>query len=562
MRSPLRVPRRAALAGLAALLLAGAAQAGAPARSDFPPPRPDPGARPPAPTGLAAPIAEARAPSGRLGYALIDLETGEMLEARAADETFPPASVAKVFTALYALETLGPDHRFETRLVAGTPLREGRVEGDLALVGGGDPELDTDAIAELAAQARDRGLRAIAGRYLAQADLWPETPRIDPGQPEEAPYNPAVSSLNLDFNRVLFSWQRNGGAYDLSLEARGLRESTAPRLVSIELGDDLPRVFLREEAGGAARWRVAEAALGGGGKRWLPVRRPALHAAEVLRSFAERNGARLPPAAIGHAPEGGVPLATWRSRPLREILRDMLDYSTNLTAEVTGLAATRARGRPVRELELSGAAMTDWAARRAAEGAGLSAPPPPKPKALRAASASAAARPVKAAPALSAGIAATMLSRTGAGVPASALARGGEALPGIDLRNHSGLTRDSRVSPLAMTALLRAADLRGGGRGRPGELEGLLDEVDLRGEHRLPEGASAVAKTGTLYFVRGLAGYITSSSGRRLAFAIFSEDLARREALGDVSSGRGSRGWLARARELERRVVRAWAAGY
>jgi D-alanyl-D-alanine carboxypeptidase/D-alanyl-D-alanine-endopeptidase (penicillin-binding protein 4) len=64
-------------------------------------------------------------------------------------------------------------------------------------------------------------------------------------------------------------------------------------------------------------------------------------------------------------------------------------------------------------------------------------------------------------------------------------------------------------------------------------------------------------------FVTGLGGYIDAASGRRLAFAIFAEDLERREAAGmGRERPRGARTWLARTRRMERKLTLDWAARY
>ncbi|WP_339949568.1 D-alanyl-D-alanine carboxypeptidase [uncultured Albimonas sp.] len=592
--------RRLGVAAALGLLLAGAlgaapAQAAAPARAELPPPRPAAhaaGAKPlpgqrvdePRAKALAAPIAETIRLSGRVGYALMDLDSGEILEGGLADEMFPPASVAKVFTALYALETLGAEHRFETRLTASSaPGPDGRVTGDVALVGGGDPELDTDALDELAAQATARGFRGATGRFVVDASALPPTARIDPLQPEDVTYNPSVGALNLDFNRVLFKWERTGADLGLTLEAHGARARAAPRGVAIVAGPTSDGIFERRDDGPLERWTVLERALNRKGQRWLPVRRPAAYAADVFRSLAAARGATLPQAELGRAPSPSVTLAFRRSAPLNEILYGMLKYSTNLTAEAVGMAASSERGAIPGDLEASARRMDAWANARALGGAGISAPPPQSPPAPTASAAAFATpsggretAPEAGRPALSAGIAATMLAsrgaaRPGAWAPApspaaatSVASVSGEAGP-IALMNHSGLSEDSRVTPAAMVAFLRAADRDPAGRVRAGELEPLLKEVNIgpgKGEARLPAGVRASAKTGTMYFVRGLAGYITAASGRRLAFAIFSEDLERRETLADTGDGAKSRGWLGRARELERRMVRAWAGGY
>ncbi|MDF2231861.1 D-alanyl-D-alanine carboxypeptidase [Albimonas sp. CAU 1670] len=536
---------------------------------------------------LAGPVAEAINVSGHVGYALMDLDSGEILESRAAERLFPPASVAKVFTALYALETLGAEHRFETRLTAAAaPGPDGRVRGDVALVGGGDPELDTDALDELVAQASARGFRGATGRFLVDDSALPLTARIDPAQPEDVTYNPSVGALNLDFNRVLFMWERTGADLGLALEAHGVRARATPRGVAIAAGDTADGIFERRDEGALERWTVLDRALNRKGQRWLPVRRPAAYAADVFRALAEQRGVTLPAAEPGRAPSTAVTLAFRRSDPLSEILRGMLKYSTNLTAEAVGLAASAARGPVPGDLEASARRMDQWASARALRGAGASAPPPPTPPAPKTALSvrpksdgqGGATAEAASGPALSAGIAATMLASRGAlrpgawatppaaaaAAPATSGAKGSD--PGaIALMNHSGLSEDSRVTPAAMVAFLRAADRDPAGRVRPGELEALLKEVNLgpaKGEAKLPAGVSAHAKTGTMYFVRGLAGYITAASGRRLAFAIFSEDLDRRETLADTGDGAKSRGWLGRAREMERRMVRAWAGGY
>lgn len=353
------------LVGVAAALAAlavGPAAAEAPRISDLPLARP--GVSAPAaamPGGRAAPstyssfgtteghVAAARL-TGEVGYALVSLDDGKVIEARGADHGFPPASVTKAVTALYALETLGPEHRFETRLVAGGTLAPGgTLKGTLTLVGGGDPELDTDALAELAAQAAQRGLRRLEGAFLVDASELPAIPRIDPGQPEHVAYNPAVSALNLNFNRVLFKWEGDGADRRLTLQARARRHSPEVSAISIALAPRAAPLFARRDLqtgdmGSEEAWQVNEGALNRKGQRWLPVRRPDIYAGDAFRSLARDAGLTLPPPAVGQASDGAQ-IAVRRSRPLRDIVRDMLKHSTNLTAEAIGLAASR-RGAP------------------------------------------------------------------------------------------------------------------------------------------------------------------------------------------------------------------------
>ena len=76
---------------------------------------------------------------------------------------------------------------------------------------------------------------------------------------------------------------------------------------------------------------------------------------------------------------------------------------------------------------------------------------------------------------------------------------------------------------------------------------------------------SAHVKTGTMSYVRGLAGYIDTAAGNRLAFAIFFNDAEKRAALDAafdphvVAIDDHSRRWRNRAITLERKLTMGWA---
>jgi D-alanyl-D-alanine carboxypeptidase/D-alanyl-D-alanine-endopeptidase (penicillin-binding protein 4) len=78
----------------------------------------------------------------------------------------------------------------------------------------------------------------------------------------------------------------------------------------------------------------------------------------------------------------------------------------------------------------------------------------------------------------------------------------------------------------------------------------------------LETGVTVVAKTGTMDFISGLAGYMTGD--RRLAFAIFAADPARRAAIrpDQRDDPPGAAAWAARARAQEQALLRRWAAEY
>jgi hypothetical protein len=80
--------------------------------------RPDPPLRCPA----GEVIADAGLP-GRVGCAVADAATGEMLEVFNALYPLPPASVAKAVTTAYGLDRMGPGYRFRTTLVTDGTMR-------------------------------------------------------------------------------------------------------------------------------------------------------------------------------------------------------------------------------------------------------------------------------------------------------------------------------------------------------------------------------------------------------------------------------------------------------
>jgi len=355
-------------------LLAGVAAPAwgdAPQRSLRPVPRPAILRGGGAKRGFAGPDPYALIDAARLGgdtvLAVADLETGEMLETVGADRTLPPASTAKAVTALYALEALGPAHRFATRVVATAPPVDGVVQGDLILAGGGDPTLTTDELADLAAAVRAQGITGVTGRFLCWGGALPSVSEIDRTQPEHVGYNPAVCGLNLNYNRLYFGWKRSGEGYEIAVDARDRRHAPLVGMARVTLADRSAPIFDHRLRGEVEEWSVAQPALGNEGGRWLPVRLPELYAGDVFRTLAAAQGLRLPaPERTDRLPAGAVVAAT-ESAPLPAILEGMLKYSNNMTAEAVGMAASVRLGEIERHAQ-SGRAMSHWMAARTGSG--------------------------------------------------------------------------------------------------------------------------------------------------------------------------------------------------
>ena len=277
------VGRRAVLAGAAALLASPALRRAEAAEAD----------------ALEA-IFAGSGLGGRTGFALVDLASGKVVEARAPAEGRPPASVAKIITTLYALDALGPDYRFRTRILGAGPIEDGVLKGDLILAGGGDPVLDTDTLEDLVAALRIQGLKGVTGRFLVADGALPGIVEIDPGQPVEAAYNPAIGGMNLNFNRVFLAWEAGGGGIAFSApDSRG--GAVAMQDFEVRLTDDGPLAHQLAD-GGREIWSMPKDGLHRAGSIWLPVRAPAAYAGAAFAALAGQAGLKLPAAEVAATP--------------------------------------------------------------------------------------------------------------------------------------------------------------------------------------------------------------------------------------------------------------------
>ena len=317
-------------------------------------------------TGSAARLIDAAALSGRFGFVVAEPEGGTVLEAVLPDLPMPPASVTKAVTAAYAIEALGSEHRYVTRLLIDGPVVDGVLQGNLILAGGGDPNLVTDQLGILADRMHATGLREIRGKFHVWDDALFNLDEIDQTQLDHAGYNPTVSGLNLNFNRVHFEWKRVGtSSFETAIDARS--ETQRPKVAStrVQIVDRSSPIFTYRQSGETDEWTVARSALNNAGSRWLPVRNPARYTGEVFAYFARERGIALTPPTETSNIANSNELVRFSSDPLGQMMRGMLRFSTNLTAEAAGLSATEAMAGHRRGLRTSALTMARWAEGRA-----------------------------------------------------------------------------------------------------------------------------------------------------------------------------------------------------
>ena len=129
----------------------------------------------------AVQTAEAQVDGGHRGYLAARLTDGgqlRVIEELNADRLFVPASVLKLATVAAALEHLGAEYRWTTRLVARGAIDGAVLAGDLVLEPGADPTWGPDgggdaAMAALAEQVRANGITRIAGDLAVDMGRFP-----------------------------------------------------------------------------------------------------------------------------------------------------------------------------------------------------------------------------------------------------------------------------------------------------------------------------------------------------------------------------------------------------
>jgi len=497
--------RRQVLAGLmmgvASSAIGVPVLAGPPKKSPRPKPRKTTLGQQPA-RGVEQILAEAKL-SGEIGFIVADAASGKILGAHNPEMAFPPASVTKVVTTLYGLDTLGRDYRFATQLVATGPIENGAIKGDLYLVGGGDPTLDSDGLGELARLLKEKGVREITGKAYVHSGALPYQKSIDPSQPDYLGYNPSLSGLNLNFNRVFFQWKReaNGtsNGYTTTMEARAIKFRPRVAMSSIRVVDRKSPTFALTSTLKSDKWTVAKKALGKKGGRWLPVRRPEFYAAEVFNTIARSFGIQLPTFKAARIMPKGTVLANWQSERLDVVLQRMMKHSTNLTAEAVGVTATQARGAKPAKLRASARVMTGWL-------------------------------------------------------------QSGYGTKQAKFVDHSGLGAANRLSASDMRRVLFK-------QGWDGPMRGLMKDIELRDEKGKKIKNSPIkvtAKTGTLNFVSCLSGYVETPKKGRLVFAVFSADMNIRAKISkaDRERPKGARSWNKRAKKLQQKLIENWVASF
>jgi D-alanyl-D-alanine carboxypeptidase/D-alanyl-D-alanine-endopeptidase (penicillin-binding protein 4) len=265
-----------------------------------------------------------RRAGGSIGVHVEDLDEGTWLFDHHGSARLNPASNHKIVTAIAAVELLGADYRFETRLVR---------DGDaLVLVGDGDPSLQAQGLYALASEAIAAGAHVGATRIVVDGRAF-TAERHGPGYEEPPGPGPSYlapsGALSLAFNTVEVTVRRDGPS--VSVE-------TSPASAHVEVVDRSRDRGALEATSTCVGDRTIVTITGAAPRRATTIRRricdPERFTGEAFAAvLAELGGGERLPVEVGAASGHALPVASLRSPPLVEILASALKYSNNFTSE-------------------------------------------------------------------------------------------------------------------------------------------------------------------------------------------------------------------------------------
>jgi D-alanyl-D-alanine carboxypeptidase/D-alanyl-D-alanine-endopeptidase (penicillin-binding protein 4) len=324
-----------------------------------------------------------------------DKTTGEVLYSQNADKLFTPASNTKLFTTAAALALIGPDYKFRTTVeTSGTLDRYGRLNGDLVLVGHGDPNLSgrelpydlrtqrnddpIQALEALADALVQKGVKFIDGDIVAD-DSYFAFERYGEGWSQDdlvwadgAPVSALTINDNVVFVNILPA-DRPGEKAFVSVKPFADYYHLDNRIITTPAGTGR-KFFVNREPGSTVLTLWGNMPLDdAGANEALAIEDPAEFAAGLFRQLLEKRGIvvygrqrtrhtelatlstfSVTAVAPSHGGSDGQPrplkadqpitLASYESKPLLQDVRVINKVSQNLHAEILLRLLGRERG--------------------------------------------------------------------------------------------------------------------------------------------------------------------------------------------------------------------------
>ena len=282
------------------------------------------------------------------GISLIVSETtgGTTIAALNAERSATPASITKLMTTATALEMLGDDFRFATAIACDGTLHDGTLDGNLYIVGDGDPSLgsrytgETDFLNHWCEKLRQCGIRQIGGDIVADASIYDRTALPPRWTWEDIGnyYAAGVFGLSV-FDNTIGITMRTG-----AVGSRPTILDVAPHPHGLQLDNQLVVTHTKTDSAYIYgipynNRRLMTGAVPENRSRFVlkgDLPNPPLCAAEQLAAQLRANGIAIAGTATDQPkPEGGARtiLFEHRSQPLSELCRIVNFNSNNNYAE-------------------------------------------------------------------------------------------------------------------------------------------------------------------------------------------------------------------------------------
>lgn len=434
--------------------------------------------RPYLPPEVQRVLTQRRVPGTSLSVLVREVGRDEPLVSYNSEVPRNPASTMKVLTTYVALEMLGPAFTWRTRAYATGPVRDGVLEGDLVLVGGGDPFMTADRWWGFVNGVRQAGITRVTGDVIIDNSYF--APQGDDrGAFDNQPYrtyNVLPDALMVNFQTVTLNV-----VPDVATNSARATAHPWPANLKIDNSVRLQRGACRRGSGGVVVAmpdgptgnRVSLAGHYASGCGPLSVSRAVMRAPDyaygTFKAFWQQTGGTLDGGMrIGVVPEDAHLVYTHDSLTLAEVIRLVNKYSSNVMARHLLLTV-------------------------AAEKAG-----PPG------------------------------TTSAGRQVVADFLASRGISIPDLVLENGSGLSREERVTAAGLADVLSAAWQSQYMPEFAASLPLSATDGTLRRRFHAPAMQGRLRmKTGSLNDVSALAGYVSAASGRTyVAVIILNHPLA------------------------------------
>lgn len=282
-------------------------------------------------------------PSDTLAMAAVPLDGPGKPRFVDADQLMSPGSTMKLLTTYAALELLGPNFQWNTRLYTDGKVRNGVLDGNLYFVGVGDPKLTQERLWMLLRDLRAYGIHDIHGdlvldgSYFHLPDGLPRFP--DDGGDPHAPYLVQPSALLTNLN--VFHFQiaaRTGGQVHAWVE---------PDIPQLTLNDEVvltgpgpcpsdSRFQYQPSYGKDGRITVTISGRLPKGCRsgsYLSLMKPEQYTPALIRSLWTGLGGTISGVnRLGTLPEGARLLVSTTSPELATMVRDTNKWSNNTMA--------------------------------------------------------------------------------------------------------------------------------------------------------------------------------------------------------------------------------------